>query len=59
MLTCGDCIHLDPTVIQTQAKRPVRRCEKRLTLEFEDTPRGDPESLYACPHFTTESDVNR
>lgn len=58
MNTCGDCVHLDPTVIPTQARRPLRRCDKRLTLEFEDTPRGDPESIYACPDFTTESDVN-
>jgi hypothetical protein len=57
--TCGDCVHLDERIIDTWSKatRPLRRCEKRLTLEFADTPRGDPESFYACPHFTTESDV--
>lgn len=60
MLTCGDCVHLDPTVIDTwnKARAPLHRCEKRMTLEYATTPRGDPESPYACPDFTTESDVN-
>jgi hypothetical protein len=50
-LTCGDCRHLDPATIPTWSARKVRYCTKRCTWEYADTPRGDPESEWACDKF--------
>lgn len=48
--TCGQCVHLDPRPIPVSRPIPIFRCERRCTLEWAETPRGEPGEL-ACKYW--------